>query len=200
MISSPNCGPIDLNHINTTDLYRDLLAYESRLTTASATYAQQCYEDQTGGQECSVFVRKQIPQVVSRNASCPFPGQDKICKRGMTDYQLWLNAHSYLDTMNLRIDSGAINSHDHFGINSAPKDRWSYRNVLECAPLQTQNYENIVGSSGNATVQFLYGDSGIFQNSSVTYNYPMHAPSALKDYYVWYTNLPEQNLRSLNCL
>lgn len=119
--------------------------YLSELILASTSYSQQCYGKETKAQECSTFVKRQIPQIVSRNASCPFPAKD-ICARSST---------------NLRIDTGRIDPNNDFGINTALKDRFAYRNVLECAPLRTDGYEQEVplrSEKINTTVvNYLYG-------------------------------------------
>ncbi|KAL9114279.1 MAG: hypothetical protein Q9227_001701 [Pyrenula ochraceoflavens] len=171
LISSPKCGQLMTAPIE--DFYLAVQPYSSKLTTASAAYAQQCYGSTTAKQECSVFVKKQIPQIVSSNATCPFPGQEKICMRSST---------------NLRIDSGMIDSHKHFGINSAPEDRFTYRNVLECGPLRTKGFTQTVSyadnPASNLSVNLLYGSQGggIHVNDSVTWDWPIDGPQTLKEY------------------
>lgn len=127
-------------------------SYLTKLITSSASYAQQCYGDNTtttAVQECSIFVKRQLmPSAVSRNTGCPFPGGNKICLR---------------ESANLRIDSGLLSSHTSFGINTAPSDRFSFRNVIECAPLRTSEYRRLVrapdNSSIDSTIEYLYGKS-----------------------------------------
>lgn len=64
--------------------------------------------------------------------------------------------------MNLRLDTGLLDSHHHFGINSKPQNRFSFRFVDECALLRTDGYtikhtSAPRFSSQNASMDFLYG-------------------------------------------
>lgn len=158
-------------------LYSHLEPYYSKLTTASLSYAQQCYGNTTAEQECSVFVQREIPQIVS-SANCPFPGKSRICLRNAT---------------NLRLDTGLIDSHNHLGINAAPEDRFYYRNLLECGPLRTEGYtrnssiQTLPFSDGSAnvsSVDLLYGglSGGPHMNDSVTWEWPIHSPETLREY------------------
>lgn len=169
LISSSRCGTIETPP-TLTGYYGGLLQYVSNLITASVSYAQQCYGNvEANQQECSIFVKKQIPQTIFRNISCPFPGKDRIC---------------ISDTSNIRLDTGLIDSNDILGLNAAPQDRFKYRTVLECAPLRTDNYTRVITSGnatdGNSTIQLLYGipnpdGSGIFA-------WPMHSPPFVNQY------------------
>lgn len=180
LISSAGCGFIQEGE-NSDGLYNDYGRYIASLISASAAYADQCYvsnSDGTPSQGCSLFVKRQIPQIISRNASCPFPGKDKICLR---------------DSTNLQIDTGVVNSHDHFGINAAPKDRFTWRNVVQCAPLNTKDYTQTIPSadewSNSSTVQLLYGKQFDFTNKTgpVTFEWPEHSPSSFQDYTIEYS-------------
>lgn len=163
--------------------YTDLLPYISRLTTAGKTYGQQCYGKTISAQQCSLFVTRQLSQDISRNVSCPFPGKSKICIRNST---------------NLRIDSGNIDSHDHLGINAPPKERFTFRDVLECAPLRTREYTQTKSSifttspdsdSNVISVQILYGPQywafgELRAKTNVTFEWPLHVPASLSDYQI----------------
>lgn len=77
--------------------------------------------------------------------------------------------------MNLRIDSGLLNSHDHFGLNTKPESRFAYRRVTECAPLRMDglsytrvNTSGPLFSSQNASMDFMYG--GLFSQSGEIYD------------------------------
>lgn len=149
------------------EYFGDFLKYSSKLNTAGAAYAQQCYGNNATAQECSIFVKKEIPALVSGNASCPFAGGDKICLR----------------KSNLRIDTGMIDSHEHMGINAAPPDRVQLRRVTECAPLKTEDYTRLANSTdGTPTqnlVEYLYG--GLLngtENSTDLVTYRYHAPQS----------------------
>ncbi|KAI9787458.1 MAG: hypothetical protein M1816_007506 [Peltula sp. TS41687] len=90
----------------------------------SANYAQECYRNSTYFQDCPTFVRKKLPWTSRDDIGCPFLGRDKICRSNST---------------NLRLES-YIDSNFDLGINSPSGDRFSYRSVLECAPLKTEGY------------------------------------------------------------
>lgn len=169
LISSSKCGVFGAPP-NVDAKYSDFLGYLSRLTAASTSYAQQCYEDNTAAQECSLYVKEKIPQIISTNASCPFPGKDKICSQAQ----------------NLRIDTGIVDSHVHLGMNAATKDRFTYRNILECAPLRTDGYKKIVPSSDNSTSgdqeYLFYGPTFNLQaNGTMTLQWPVQ-PQQRREY------------------
>ena len=174
LISSPKCGMLNASLMTPEDRVSAVLGYSSQLKTASAAYSQQCYCD-VSEQECSVFVQRQMPRQLLLNASCPFPGKDTICVRNAT---------------NLRMDTGLINSNEHFGMNAPPRDQFSYRNILECGQLRTDNYRREVtvsDSQGNhSSVQYLYGSpaQGLHQNDSVTFSWPTTWPSELQTYMI----------------
>lgn len=81
----------------------------------AANYAQECYGANSSGLvECDTFVRRTLPTVITRNASCPFA--DSICKS---------------TTNNIMLDSGMLDSHHDFGFNSPPDQRFQYRRVMQ---------------------------------------------------------------------
>ncbi|KAL9624424.1 MAG: hypothetical protein Q9160_001387 [Pyrenula sp. 1 TL-2023] len=119
--------------------------------------------------------------MVSTNADCPFPGQDRICLR---------------KSGNIRIDTGLMNSHEDFGLNAEPADRFGFRRVHHCAPLLTDGYsENGTAYASSdqsifAVVADKYKDSTDFEimryfygaspairtrGSNQTYGYPVYA-------------------------
>ena len=171
LIASPNCG-LYIVGTDTEAHFFESAVHSSKLISASADYAQQCYASGASAQECSIFIKKQIPQYTSTNTSCPFPGKDQICLRNST---------------NLRIDTGLIDSHEHLGMNAAPKDRFFYRNVLECAPLRVQGFQRVVGSNNtwtNLADEFHYGSrmSGKHTNDSMTIEWPVKVPMPFHEY------------------
>jgi hypothetical protein len=111
-----------------------------------ATYAQQCYIrdtdlDRSKLGACGKFVQSRLPTTIQRNASCPFNAT--ICKS---------------QDRNLIIDTGYLNSHEHFGINAPPHQRFEYRRVVHCAPLETKGYTfrfNL--SSDRSYTRYYYG-------------------------------------------
>lgn len=97
----------------------------------SVNYVQQCYSANSSGlSDCNYFAVSRIPAYVDTQNPCPF--QDTICK----------------NASNIVLDTGFLNSHEHFGINAPADERILMRSVLECAPLVTEGYTI---SDGNFT-------------------------------------------------
>ena len=124
-----------------------------------ADYAQQCYTENPAIEACKVYVKPQLPSTVDRAAECPF--QDEICK---------------LKNGNIRIDTGYLNSHDDFGFNTPPDERFLYRRITHCAPLVANGYTSQTNFSGNGTQtsyeQLLYGPYADTPDTNVTFMYP----------------------------
>ncbi|KAK5629356.1 hypothetical protein RRF57_005071 [Xylaria bambusicola] len=130
------CGFLDTSLITNATEYNVMVPpLIANLVTNAANYATQCYANSSGTLNCTVFIRDRIPTLVQFNATCPF--QESVC-RG--------------NTSNLLLDTGYVNSHDHFGINTPLKDRVLFRRTLHCAPLVTKGYTTTLrSSSGNYT-------------------------------------------------
>ncbi|KAI0438894.1 hypothetical protein F4803DRAFT_554594 [Xylaria telfairii] len=126
IIKSANCGYRNrtLSPLQTpaANVY-----YGDRMTNA-ASYATQCYlnETNTGISECNQLTTSRIVGKIDTRAACPF--NNTICREKST---------------NLRIDSGFLNSHIHFGVNAPPDQRIALRNVFHCAPLVTEGYTSL---------------------------------------------------------
>ncbi|KAK4445119.1 hypothetical protein QBC34DRAFT_413567 [Podospora aff. communis PSN243] len=97
----------------------------------AANYARRCYGENSQKAECAGFLVQKFPMTVTKNASCPF--ESSICKT---------------QDKNLILDSGLLDSHAHFGINSPPEDRFQYRRVLHCAPLVTEGHKQRAPDAG----------------------------------------------------
>jgi hypothetical protein len=119
-------------------------AHEAEETNSAANYAQQCYSSGGGGGgllECGRFVQKQIVGNIDRKAACPF--HTNLCRNRSS---------------NLRIDSGYLSSHDHFGLNSPPNQRILFRNVYHCAPMVTKGYTSQSNTSFGEATLYHYGN------------------------------------------
>ena len=148
LISSPNFGIVDTDMLSSSDQwFNDFERYATRLAVACASYAEECYNTNAAPQECSIFTKKALSSTVNRNASCPFPGGDKIC------------AHL---SGNVLIDTGLLNSHADLGMNAEPNDRIAYRRVDACAPLLSDEY---------TTVQILANRFGTYNMSYLVFSY-----------------------------
>jgi hypothetical protein len=132
------------------DSYRSDLTvfypWQARTIASAATYAQQCYgsgDNQSSALGCTTFVQKQILSHVITNASCPF--QNDICS----------------SDSNIIIDTGYLDSNDHFGLNTPPDQRFQYRDVIHCAPLKTEGYTQVFNeSSDRSSTRYYYGSTG----------------------------------------
>ncbi|KAM7218669.1 hypothetical protein V8F06_005988 [Rhypophila decipiens] len=134
LVSSPNCGHyIDMD-INSSDTQRIFsLAHrintrEAALTRTADEYIQTCHSfPQTAGQNdstsysnsplCRQFTTVMVPWQSDTNASCPF--EQKMCLIGAA----------------FGMDTGYLDSHDVFGINTPPDQRILYRRKAVCSPL-----------------------------------------------------------------
>ncbi|OJD39060.1 uncharacterized protein BKCO1_3000121 [Diplodia corticola] len=120
LISSPHCGWLDYSlNMDSSELETIYIPYTYRDAFTSANYAQQCYaSNSTGVLTCGTFVKKRLPLKVQTNASCPF--QRDMCKS---------------NDRNLVLDTGYLDSHDDFGLNAPPSQRFKYRNVFHSTGL-----------------------------------------------------------------
>lgn len=106
----------------------------------AANYAQQCYSvNKTGALDCATFVKSRIEFNSVLNHSCPF--SDTICRS---------------NDSNLLLDSGFISSDD-FGLNLSPSQRMFYREVVQCAPLRTQEFVRNVSTQYDNYTRYWYG-------------------------------------------
>lgn len=110
----------------------------------AANYAQQCYSSNHSGMlDCTSFIIDHLPSTVDTQAPCPFAGAD-TCR---------------LQSSNLRLDTGLLDSSEFFGLNSPDSQRIFFRNVLECAPLVTEPYTRYINTSVNNYTMYSYGPS-----------------------------------------
>ncbi|KAJ2977882.1 hypothetical protein NUW58_g7671 [Xylaria curta] len=140
LIRSLNCG-ISNRHFYDLQDYFALVSFQSEFIDNAANYAQQCYSSNASGNlDCGRFVIQNLTSIIDDDASCPFG--DDICRSS---------------SKNLRIDTGYIDSREHFGLNSP--DRFFARSVLHCAPIKTKGYTSLRSTSmGNFTL-YHYGST-----------------------------------------
>ncbi|KAJ2987232.1 hypothetical protein NUW58_g4618 [Xylaria curta] len=146
LIQSSNCGiPKPGIHKEPTSL--PVVGYASELLNNAANYAQQCYNtgrsppSGAGIVACNKFVVGNLPTAsVDYKAICPF--DHKLCRT---------------QTSNIRLDTGNIGN-DELGFNIPGSDAFSWRYVLQCAPLSTAGYmTRVTHENGLGTVRFHYG-------------------------------------------
>lgn len=154
LISGQNCAILNATKFSrsrATDPLGTSKVYDPHVAKQLSNwvnYAQQCY----GGIEtdsprvygCGTFVQPQLLPRIQKNASCPFDAT--MCKS---------------QDRNLLIDTGYLDSHDVFGINAPPQERFQYRRVVHCAPLSTEGYTSQYNlSSDRSFTRYHYGTTG----------------------------------------
>ncbi|KAI1757375.1 hypothetical protein F4782DRAFT_127228 [Xylaria castorea] len=154
LISNPSCGLI-LQPQTERDQKETFMVYIPYLvnnTIESAIYAQKCYStDSSSPADCGTYVQRAIaPYNVDFNSSCPFaPG---ICQSRDS---------------NLVVDSGLLNSDEHFGINTSPDQRVQLRQVTSCAPLVSEGYNSSAWEpEGRQLTRYHYGNSLLSSSST----------------------------------
>jgi hypothetical protein len=156
-MASPNCGQLPWEHSSgdAASFVITAVPHLSRIVLESSTYAAQCYGQTKGA--CDMFISQSLPYQVDKQASCPF--QERICK---------------LENDNLLLETGAIDSLEHLGLNDGP--RFTVHHRMHCAPLETENYTKTVplqGTSSRSLVKYFYGPKD-GENTTFTMEVPTH--------------------------
>lgn len=117
--------------------------WQSERSNSAANYVQQCYNSISQSSTTTAynkFVLSSLPTYeVNASAKCPF--QHQIC-------------HNPQST--LRLDSGYIDSHQDLRLNAPKDERFAYRYVLQCAPLETDNYVSHVKKDSRGWDRYHY--------------------------------------------
>ncbi|KAF2670197.1 hypothetical protein BT63DRAFT_231540 [Microthyrium microscopicum] len=166
LLSGFNCRRLqgwEDDHI-TPNFFTVFYPYFARTLIGDTNYAQQCYMENSAAMDCPRFIKPSLSSIIDRNATCPFGGD--ICKAKYS---------------NIRIDTGFLDSHDDFGINSPPEDRVLYRSVQVCAPLKTEGHTGVNTMTQNATrvpmTTYRYGTLiPDLSTNNFTYQYPSNRP------------------------
>lgn len=143
LVQSWICGPIDTVMLESIDYDKYYRPWQRQTLISADDYARRCYSTNSTTESCRPYVQQQLPMTVTTNASCPFASA--ICKS---------------DSNNIQIDTGYIDSREHFGLNS--REHFQWRLLATCAPLVTEGYtksknESVYGKN-DSYVQFYYGD------------------------------------------
>lgn len=113
----------------------------ARKVEEAANYAQQCYSSSRSGMlDCTAFIVDHLSSTVDTEAPCPFSGGD-MCR---------------LQTSNIRLDTGLLDSSEFLGLNAPKSQRIFFRNVLECAPLVTESFSQDIRTSVNNYTVYSY--------------------------------------------
>lgn len=123
LLKSQNCGFIRAYNI---DLQSSLalvgkVANDSRTSSA---YVDNCYHASPGRSGCTSLPVQKLPSSANYQAPCPFAELGR-CLLG--------------ENAAVQLDSGYLDSNDHFGINAPVKDRVKYRMVNTCAILHAKD-------------------------------------------------------------
>lgn len=143
LLDGSNCGFfLSVGLAQNVEARSILYSNMAQKTEQAANYAQQCYSSNHSGMlDCTSFIIDHLPSTVDTHASCPFSGAD-TCR---------------LQSSNLRLDTGLLDSSDIFGLNFPESQRIFFRNVLECAPLVTEPYRRYISTSVNNYTVYNYG-------------------------------------------
>lgn len=170
LIASPNCGvPFSNSSVHpTAEQYAEIRnAWFAERITSHANYAQRCYsdssEDSAETSSCTPFVKRKLASTFDRNASCPF--KEQICRN---------------KSGNLRIDTGYFSSQD-LGLNLPISLAFKFRKILQCAPLESENYRKIAFySQEKPYMQYFYGPSriGSVNRPAPSFTYEIEQKSA----------------------
>jgi hypothetical protein len=137
--------------------------YVSQQLQAAATYAKQCYRaNTTRAFECGTFIRNRLTSTTQRDAACPF--RDSICKS---------------NDKNVILDTGLLDSHEDYGLNTPSSERFQHRRVLHCAPLKTEAFKTTYNISANKSfTRYNYGAT-LASDISSWVNYTLDASNDL---------------------
>lgn len=142
LIKSQYCGTIIANGTMGGISIRN--RWQSERSNSAANYVQQCYSNisqSSATTACNKFVLSSLPTYeMNTSAECPF--QHQICRSSQST---------------LRLDSGYIDSHEDLGLNAPKDERFAYRYVLQCAPLETDNYTSHVKKDSRGWDRYHYG-------------------------------------------
>jgi hypothetical protein len=125
-------------------------------TIDAATYAQQCYGENTTSLACNLYARRSLSFTTNPNATCPFPSARCI-----------FNNQSAFS-----MDTGLVDSHLDLGVNARPEDRIKYRRVTTCAPIHAKQWARVANDSVHGEV--VYIDAGPASPSNFTFSYNVH--------------------------
>ena len=137
LVSSPNCGSLDISTTNLTGLRNTVFPYVVKSTEDSANYARSCYSPSGFDKatmvwhDCSSYAITSLPLNRFCNVTYPF------------------TAEIYSATA-CQFDTGPIDSLN-FGMNAPVRDRVTYRKTTACAPLVVNGFSQFKRGSSIAS-------------------------------------------------
>lgn len=178
LLKGSNCRPYFVQPLplNLTSLSS---SYWSQQGAASLNYARYCYNGNVLKQNCKTYIKDRLQYSKRLNVSCPF--SNGMCLHNASVIQL---------------DTGYLDSHNDFGINAAPDDRFAYRSVATCAPLKRDGYvrtQPIPGNEENVESFYFFGNMGRNDTDSQAFSWKAWQEPVLgqdlsfnfSDYTVW---------------
>ncbi|KAK6083884.1 hypothetical protein SCUP515_01580 [Seiridium cupressi] len=184
LLQSNYCGPLITN--GTIDTEAVISRLNSESLNNAANYVQQCYghdpDQSSTTAACDRFVVSSLPtSVANYTAECPF--EHRICR----------SPHS-----TLRLDTGYLDSNDDLGLNAPGGERFAYRYVLHCAPLEIAGYTSHVTDNGTGTgwdrYHYANKTTGPNDNRTQTFDYLYE----IEDLATQYVRRDRINLSGLN--
>jgi hypothetical protein len=141
------------------EIFTRYLPYQTGRANKFLNYRIQCYTEETHTDGCNLYIKPRLPLVSTRSIACPFRAD--TCK---------------LEEDNLIIDTGMLDSLEHFGINTAREYQFQLRLVTTCAPLKTQGYISNFNDSDYSTVKrYMYSSvESPNQINNFTYELPVN--------------------------
>jgi hypothetical protein len=117
LAQSASCGFLSWQN-ESTNLHRQ---YKQIAFNQAVTYSEVCYNKTGDLPQCNLFAQRNIPIQHAADAECPFPG---LCTN-----------HTALS-----LDTGLLDSHETFGINTPSNLRVQMQRVITCAPIDHTRY------------------------------------------------------------
>lgn len=182
LVRSPNCG-YTLSRTGDEDIpsTQQIVgpnAKDANDTHAASAYSRACYDEENAGPQCNQYPISRLPWMTRANVSCPFSGN--ICKDGVGGFEM---------------DTGFLNSHKSFGINSKPSDQVEYRKKATCSVLRTKEYSeyfNWTNPDNENDVEELVGYKYglILDQQNYTHQYNKNDFIGMTGYTFTYVDLP----------
>ncbi|KAI1320061.1 hypothetical protein F5Y16DRAFT_417648, partial [Xylariaceae sp. FL0255] len=181
LIQTDRCGWLNTFDITDYLTFYIAVSYLSGTINDAANYVQQCYSDTSRQFDCDIYAMKQIIGDVDMKAPCPF--DDTIC---------------LTNTSIIRVDSGYINSHTHFGLNAPQEKQILWRNVIECAPLAQDGFISQDSQSATNDTLYHYGWMNSTHDGTMeTIDYIFHAQDLLGQYKILGQGLTPESFFSI---
>ncbi|KAI0456529.1 hypothetical protein F5B21DRAFT_522677 [Xylaria acuta] len=143
LVRSTHCGPIQFPEA-TVKFVGIGSRFDAEKLNDAENYAQRCYSSTSSSDNtaCNKFVVGRLTTTtINTTATCPF--QHRICRDPQSS---------------LRLDTGYVDSNDQLGLDAPTDQRFAWRYVLHCSPLETEGYTSRVSEADKGWIRFHYGN------------------------------------------